>query len=207
MLQCGFLHTLLALAFPATFLTLPPSHHPLCCNIPTFFHPFTSSPTLPPYSPSLCSLTTLTPFTLPLHCPTQHHLNLSLPSLFLQHTHHPLPFSSTHYFLWFSNMLFHRMLPPVSLGGNGSNWNSSLEKLVKVTGTVYYNDMANSGSGCCVSVLPFFIFMEWPWVPNRHDPPSELTAVKTHTVTINERQQSSYSATEEPRDQQRQLIR
>lgn len=77
MLQCGFLHTLLALAFPATFLTLPPSHHPLCCNIPTFFHPFRFFP-YPPSSPSVLLL----PLPFLFAAPPTPNLSLSLPSPF-----------------------------------------------------------------------------------------------------------------------------
>lgn len=54
---------------------------------------------------------------------------LLLPSPFLStappfpllpaHSLPPFPLFSTCYFLWFSNMPFHRMLPPVSLGGKG----------------------------------------------------------------------------------------
>ena len=134
MLQCGFLHTLLALAFPATFLTLPPSHHPLCCNIPTFFHPFTSSSPLPPFPPSLFACSPLSDHSYPsslLHHPVQSQPlppSLCPPSTFSP-PHHPPLFSSTHYFLRFSNMPFHRMLPPVSLGrkkkGGGGYWYSS----------------------------------------------------------------------------------
>lgn len=165
MLQCGFLHTLLALAFPATFLTLPPSHHPLCCNIPTFFHPFTSSSPLPPsLPPSLFACSPLSdhsyPSSLPHHPAQSQPLPPSLPlsSEHIQTPPHPPLFSSTHYFLRFSNMPFHRMLPPVSLGRRkkGGLLVFLFGKLVKVSGTLYYNDTANNGSACCVSVLPFF---------------------------------------------------
>lgn len=56
-------------------------------------------------------------------------------------------------------MPFHRMLPPVSLGGKGGLLVCLFGKLVKVSGTLYYNDTANNGSACFVSVLTFF-FME-----------------------------------------------
>ncbi|XP_041793828.1 uncharacterized protein LOC121607185 [Chelmon rostratus] len=98
-----------------------------------------------------------------LHHPAQ---SQPLPpfSLLPAHSLTPSSFSSTHYFLRFSNMPFHRMLPPVSLGRKGGLLVFLFGKLVK-----------------------------------HHHPPSELqlqvTAVKTHTVTIDERQQSSRGAT------------
>lgn len=115
-----FLHTLLALAFPATFLTLPPSHHPLYCNIPTFFQPFTSSPSPSPSLHSPYAFSSLSDHSCSLYHLSRlpHPAQSQPPPPSSQYIHIPLPFP-THYFLWFSKMPFHRMLPPVYLEKGG----------------------------------------------------------------------------------------
>lgn len=65
---------------PSTLLQYP--------HIFPSFHSFPYPPC--PCSPSLCSLTTLAPFTLPLCCTILPNLSLSLPSLSTQHIR-PLP--------------------------------------------------------------------------------------------------------------------
>lgn len=205
----GFLHTLLALAFPATFLTLPPSHHPLCCNIPYIFPSFHFFP----YPPSLFAFSPLSDHWKPsslLHNPAQSQALPPFLSLSFSLLTAPPLFSSTHYFLRFSNMSFHRMLPPVSLGREGGLAVFLFRKRVKISGTSHYNDTANNGSSCYVSVLPLFFFKEWPWLPQHHQPASELwlqvAAVKnTESLSMNVNRAASVPQ-KEPWDQQSWLV-
>lgn len=95
-----FLHTLLALAFPATFLTLPPSHHPLLLQYPHIFPSFHFFP----YPPSLFAFSPLSDHFYPSSLPHHPAQSQPLPSLLSPPSLSPPCFSSTHYFLRFSNM-------------------------------------------------------------------------------------------------------
>lgn len=138
-------------AFPTTFRTRPPSHHPLHSKIPTFFPSFH----LPPRS---CFSA---PWPLFICCTVLPNLRLSLPS-----SRHSPPTIFTD----FSNMSFRRLLPPVSWGRRGGLLELLVGKLVQLSGTSYYNDAANNDSSC-VSVLPLLL-----WNGSWSMPPSTLSS-------------------------------
>lgn len=131
-------------AFPTAFRTRPPSHHPLCSKIPTFFPSFH----LPPRS---CFSA---PWPLFICCTVLPNLSLSLPS--------PLHSPPT-IFTDFSNMSFRRLLPPVSWGRRGELLELLVGKLVELSSTFYYNEATNNGSSC-VSVLPLLL-RNSSWTP------------------------------------------
>lgn len=64
---------------------------------------------------------------------------------------------SSHYFHWFSNMSFHRLLPPVSWGRRRGLLVLLVRQLVKLSGTSYYDDVVNNGFSCWASALPLLL--------------------------------------------------
>lgn len=151
-------------------------------KIPTFFHPFTSLP----FSFSLLFVHSSSAAP---SCPIS--VSPSLPPL--------VSSSSSHYFhrFFFPNMSFHRLLPPVSWGRRGGLLVLLIGKLVKLSGTSYYNDAANNRSSRCVSVLPLF-FMKWFLVVTRSPLVSSRCCKNTHD-------RRWWASTEQPRCHERSL--